>query len=261
MELTGRLLYQGPENTLVALDLRDLTVKTVVRKLPFSANDGLVKKTEGKVIVSVASKLMEIDLVSEDARIIDSKYVYRAEAYLPNSDTLFYLDGKNSHLGLFEAKANDISNTAKRIGTETNSGYVGVVVVSDHEIIFPSTEYHGKIWHYDVSTKALRLIENIDNCWPIYFREVTKQLLCATSQKGEYELVTLSGERKGLINFPRSASPLLYIERHDVMLYTQAAWWPFGEYRNLYAYDLKTGESKLLKENMGLPAGLIIYLR
>lgn len=258
MELIGRLLYQGPMNSLVTLDLRDWEEKPVVENLPFSFNNGLIKKDNKNIIVSVVGRLMEINIESGRVQLIGK--AYRPEAYLQNSQTLFYLDG-GARLGLFDANLNDIANTARRIGTETTPGYIGLVSISDSEVVFYSAEHSGRIWRYNVTTKELKLAESVTNCWPIFFRETTKQLICATSERGKYSLVTLQGERQDLVGFPRNASPLIYIPKHDVLLYTQPVWWPLlSEERDLYAYDLKTGKTFFLKKNMGLPAGTIIYL-
>jgi hypothetical protein len=268
MDLSGRLLFKDSGNTFVVLDLKTLAIKPLTERLPFSSiGGGLIKKSDKMALVATFSNLIEVNLVSgESRRIGEADYI---NAYLPESDTLIYITSdKDRKQRLFEAKLSDMAGTAKPIGAEVLSAADAystyrVVPISEHEILFPSAMPARDVWHYDLNSNALRLLENLRGCMPFFYRGITDQVICHEQQSDRYSLMDLHSEHKTYLDvLDRTIYrpiPVLYIAKHDVLIYNKLAWtWSlFSEQRNLYAYDLKTGVSTLLLEGI---SGWVIYL-
>jgi hypothetical protein len=257
MDLSGSLLFQGGGNALVALNLHGLTDVVVVDKLPFSFTEGLVKKSEDIVVVAVASDLIEISLTSGKMKQVGKADFVKA--YLSEMDTLLYLySERGPRIGLYEAKLNDLAGTAKQIVGGISADEVSVVPVSGHEAVF-TTARHGGLWHYDVKSKALQHIKGGDDCLPVLYRSAAGQLVCIDWETRQCSLMEMHGPNRVALEKLRHISPVLYIAKHDVMVYTKMATWSLSERRDLYAYDFKTGESKLLLKSEGLRYGQTIY--
>lgn len=163
--------------------------------------------------------------------------------------------------GLYEMNFGAAIKTARRVA-DTKNTVENIIPVSDNQIVFLKTDdgNNNKVYIYNIVTQKLNFLP-IKNCTiPQIWHSATKQLMCFNRDKYQYFFTDLSGQNIQVMKTPRSFLPILYLPEYDELLFTVNTFsFRDPEEGHLWIYDFKTGESKLLCDDIKLGTGDAIY--
>jgi len=152
---------------------------------------------------------------------------------------------------------NNIISKIKKVSVGSSyANSIGVISVSPDEVVFNYSESKNSIHMYNMVTGVLKNLPIQDCDFPQIWRSKTKQLMCYDPKNQNYFLTDLSGKKIEKMKTPASFLPVLYLEKYDELLFTITS---FPEKDHLGIYDFKTGDSKILCDNIGLGTGDAAY--